>query len=60
MENNIFKLAVVGAGTMGASIAANGARTGLDVILMVRVKGDESGRARADKAIKTIISKGKI
>lgn len=60
MENNIFKLAVVGAGTMGASIAANGARAGLDVILMVRGKGDESGRARADKAIKTIVSKGEM
>ena len=39
MGNSIRKMAVVGAGTMGAAIAACGARAGLDVILMVRGKG---------------------
>jgi 3-hydroxyacyl-CoA dehydrogenase len=32
---------------MGAAIAACGARAGLDVILMVRGKAEESGRERA-------------
>ncbi|MBQ5523683.1 MAG: hypothetical protein IIT86_12925, partial [Oscillospiraceae bacterium] len=51
MGKSIRKLAVVGAGTMGAAIAACGARAGLDVILMVRGKAEESGRERAQKAI---------
>ena len=51
MEKTIVKMAVVGAGTMGAAIAACGARAGLDVVLMVRGKGEESGRVRAAKAV---------
>ena len=47
MGKSIRKLAVVGAGTMGAAIAACGARAGLDVILMVRGKAEQSGRDRA-------------
>ena len=60
MEKTILKMAVVGAGTMGAAIAACGARAGLDVVLMVRGKGEESGRARAAKAIDTLVKKGEM
>ena len=60
MGKSIRKLAVVGAGTMGAAIAACGARAGLDVILMVRGKGEENGRIRAAKAIENIIKKGEM
>lgn len=60
MDQSIRKLAVVGAGTMGAAIAACGARAGLDVVLMVRGKGSESGRDRAAKAIDTILRKGEM
>ena len=60
MGNSIRKMAVVGAGTMGAAIAACGARAGLDVILMVRGKGSESGRDRAGKAIEDILKKGEM
>ncbi len=60
MEKTIRKLAVVGAGTMGAAIAACGARAGLDVVLMVRGKGEESGRVRAAKAVENIIKKGEM
>ena len=60
MGKSIRKLAVIGAGTMGAAIAACGARAGLDVVLMVRGKGEESGRDRAAKAIETIIKKGEM
>jgi 3-hydroxyacyl-CoA dehydrogenase len=60
MANSIRKLAVVGAGTMGAAIAACGARAGLDVVLMVRGKGAESGRDRAAKAVDTIVKKGEM
>lgn len=60
MEKTIRKLAVVGAGTMGAAIAACGARAGLDVVLMVRGKGEESGRVRAAKAVEAIIKKGEM
>ena len=34
MEQSIRKMAVIGAGTMGAAIAACGARAGLDVVLL--------------------------
>ena len=60
MEKTILKMAVVGAGTMGAAIAACGARAGLDVVLMVRGKGEESGRVRAAKAVETILKKGEM
>ena len=50
MDKSIRKLAVIGAGTMGAAIAACGARAGLDVVLMVRGKGSETGRDRAARA----------
>ena len=60
MGKSIRKMAVVGAGTMGAAIAACGARAGLDVVLMVRGKGEESGKARAAKAIDTILKKGEM
>ena len=60
MSKTITKLAVVGAGTMGAAIAACGARAGLDVILMVRGKGEETGRQRAAKAIETLVKKGEM
>ena len=60
MGKSIRKLAVVGAGTMGAAIAACGARAGLDVILMVRGKAEESGRERAQKAIATILKSGEM
>ncbi|MBQ9662566.1 MAG: enoyl-CoA hydratase/isomerase family protein [Oscillospiraceae bacterium] len=60
MGNSIRKMAVIGAGTMGAAIAACGARAGLDVVLMVRGKGEESGSARAAKAIDTILKKGEM
>ena len=60
MAKSIRKLAVVGAGTMGAAIAACGARAGLDVVLMVRGKGEESGRARAAKAVAEIVKKGEM
>lgn len=60
MEKTILKMAVVGAGTMGAAIAACGARAGLDVVLLVRGKGEESGRARAAKAIETLVKKGEM
>ena len=60
MGKTILKMAVVGAGTMGAAIAACGARAGLDVVLVVRGKGEESGRARASKAIETILKKGEM
>jgi len=60
MGKTITKLAVVGAGTMGAAIAACGARAGLDVILMVRGKGEETGRMRAAKAIDTLVKKGEM
>ncbi|MBR4940677.1 MAG: hypothetical protein IKZ19_01595, partial [Clostridia bacterium] len=58
MGKTIRKMAVVGAGTMGAAIAACGARAGLDVILMVRGKGTVSGRDRAAKAVEDILKKG--
>lgn len=60
MEKTILKMAVVGAGTMGAAIAACGARAGLDVVLMVRGKGEQSGRVRAAKAVETILKKGEM
>ncbi|MBR0208913.1 MAG: enoyl-CoA hydratase/isomerase family protein [Oscillospiraceae bacterium] len=60
MGKSIRKLAVVGAGTMGAAIAACGARAGLDVILMVRGKAEESGRERAQKAIASILKSGEM
>ena len=60
MDKSIRKLAVIGAGTMGAAIAACGARAGLDVVLMVRGKGSETGRDRAAKAIDTILKKGEM
>lgn len=60
MGKTILKMAVVGAGTMGAAIAACGARAGLDVVLMVRGKGEESGRVRAAKAVETIVKKGEM
>ena len=60
MGKSIRKLAVVGAGTMGAAIAACGARAGLDVILMVRGKGEDSGRKRAAKAVEEILKKGEM
>ena len=60
MGKTILKMAVVGAGTMGAAIAACGARAGLDVVLVVRGKGEESGRVRASKAIETILKKGEM
>ena len=53
-------MAVVGAGTMGAAIAASGARAGLDVVLVVRGKGEVSGAARAKESIETIIKKGEM
>ncbi len=60
MAKSIRKLAVVGAGTMGAAIAACGARAGLDVVLMVRGKGGESGKTRAAKAVEEIVKKGEM
>ncbi len=60
MGKSIRKLAVVGAGTMGAAIAACGARAGLDVILMVRGKAEESGRDRAQKAVAAILKSGEM
>ena len=60
MGKSIRKMAVVGAGTMGAAIAACGARAGLDVVLLVRGKGEESGRARAANAIDAILRKGEM
>ena len=60
METTIRKMAVVGAGTMGAAIAASGARAGLDVVLVVRGKGEVSGASRAADAISTIIKKGEM
>lgn len=60
MEKTILKMAVVGAGTMGAAIAACGARAGLDVVLLVRGKGEVSGRERAAKAIETLVKKGEM
>ena len=60
MEKSIRKMAVIGAGTMGAAIAACGARAGLDVMLMVRGKGEESGRVRASKAIAAILKSGEM
>ena len=60
MGKSIRKLAVVGAGTMGAAIAACGARAGLDVILMVRGKAEESGRERAQKAVAAILKSGEM
>ena len=60
MDKSIRKLAVIGAGTMGAAIAACGARAGLDVVLMVRGKGSETGRDRAAKAVDTILKKGEM
>ncbi len=60
MAKTIRKMAVVGAGTMGAAIAACGARAGLDVILMVRGKGEESGRERAAKAVAAILKSGEM
>ncbi len=60
MDKSIRKLAVIGAGTMGAAIAACGARAGLDVVLMVRGKGSETGRDRASKAIETILKSGEM
>ena len=60
MGKSIRKLAVVGAGTMGAAIAACGARAGLDVILMVRGKAEESGRERAQKAVASILKSGEM
>lgn len=60
MEQSIRKMAVIGAGTMGAAIAACGARAGLDVVLLVRGKGEESGKARAAKAVEEILKKGEM
>ena len=60
MGKSIRKLAVVGAGTMGAAIAACGARAGLDVILMVRGKAEQSGRDRAQKAVADILKSGEM
>ena len=60
MGKSIRKLAVVGAGTMGAAIAACGARAGLDVILMVRGKAEESGRKRARQAVDAIVKSGEM
>ncbi|MCR5088577.1 MAG: enoyl-CoA hydratase/isomerase family protein [Oscillospiraceae bacterium] len=60
MEQTIRKLAVIGAGTMGAAIAACGARAGLDVVLLVRGKGEESGRARGARALADILKKGEM
>lgn len=60
MGKSIRKMAVVGAGTMGAAIAACGARAGLDVILMVRGKAEESGRERAQKAVAAILRSGEM
>lgn len=60
MGKTIRKIAVIGAGTMGAAIAACGARAGLDVILMVRGKGDVSGRDRAGSAVEDILKKGEM
>ena len=60
MEQSIRKMAVIGAGTMGAAIAACGARAGLDVVLLVRGKAEESGKARAAKALDTILKKGEM
>ena len=60
MGKTIRKLGVIGAGTMGAAIAACGARAGLDVVLMVRGKGEESGRERAAKALDAILKKGEM
>ena len=60
MGKTIRKMAVIGAGTMGAAIAACGARAGLDVILMVRGKGAVSGRERAAKAMEDILKKGEM
>ena len=60
MDKSIRKMAVIGAGTMGAAIAACGARAGLDVVLMVRGKGSESGSDRAAKAVDTILKTGEM
>ena len=60
METTIRKMAVVGAGTMGAAIAASGARAGLDVVLVVRGKGEVSGADRARDSITAIIKKGEM
>ena len=60
MGKSIRKMAVIGAGTMGAAIAACGARAGLDVVLMVRGKGEDSGRARAEKAVASILPTGEM
>lgn len=60
MSKTIRKLAVVGAGTMGAAIAACGARAGLDVVLMVRSRNGESGKVRAAKAVEEIVRKGEM
>lgn len=60
MNTTIRKMAVVGAGTMGVAIAACGARAGLDVVLLVRGKGELSGAQRAAEAIGTIIKKGEM
>ena len=60
MAKSIRKLAVVGAGTMGAAIAACGARGGLDVVLMVRGKAEESGSERAQKAVAAILKTGEM
>lgn len=60
MKTTIRKMAVVGAGTMGAAIAACGARAGLDVVLLVRGKGELSGAQRASEAIATIVKKGEM
>ena len=60
MGKSIRKMAVIGAGTMGAAIAACGARAGLDVLLMVRGKGEETGTMRAEKAIDNILKKGEM
>ena len=60
MDKSIRKMAVIGAGTMGAAIAACGARAGLDVILMVRGKGEESGRARGAKALAALMKSGEM
>lgn len=60
MDKSIRKMAVIGAGTMGAAIAACGARAGLDVVLMVRGKGSDTGRDRAAKAIDAILKSGEM
>ena len=60
MGKSIRKLAVIGAGTMGAAIAACGSRAGLDVILMVRGKAEENGRVRAQKAVAAILKSGEM